>query len=147
MVETDTIASIAASPIGPAVILVIMYYELFKTGDIIFIGDLKTCLTSHWPIIFNISQFLRMRVKTWPNIFVDQGQFSEPDFISGTHQWENVQFADKYGITADMKDEKDIITRIAACSRPSKLTLYTIIAFWWGQYMDYGSINSCIDRY
>ena len=95
MVETDTIASIAASPIGPAVILVIMYYEIFKTGDIIFIGDLKTCLTSHWPIIFNISQFLRMRVKTWPNIFVDQGQFSEPDYISGTHLRENVQFADK----------------------------------------------------
>ena len=27
--------------------------------------------------------------------FVDQGQFSDPDFISGTHQRENVQFADK----------------------------------------------------
>jgi hypothetical protein len=40
-----------------------------------------------------------------------------------------IKTADKYGITADMKDEKDIITRIAACSRPSKLTLYTIIAF------------------
>jgi hypothetical protein len=26
---------------------------------------------------------------------VDQGQFSDPDFISGTHQKENVQFADK----------------------------------------------------
>jgi hypothetical protein len=26
---------------------------------------------------------------------VDQGQFSDPDFISGTHQMENVQFADK----------------------------------------------------
>jgi hypothetical protein len=26
---------------------------------------------------------------------MDQGQFSDPDFISGTHQKENVQFADK----------------------------------------------------
>jgi hypothetical protein len=30
-----------------------------------------------------------------PNIFVDQGHFSDPDFISRTHQRENVQFADK----------------------------------------------------
>ena len=29
----------------------------------------------------------------WPNIFVDQGQFSGPDFIRGT-QRENVQLAD-----------------------------------------------------
>jgi uncharacterized membrane protein YkvI len=29
---------------------------------------------------------------------VDQGQFSDPDFISGTHQREIVQFADKYGV-------------------------------------------------
>jgi hypothetical protein len=26
---------------------------------------------------------------------VDQGQFIDPDFISGTHQRKNVQFADK----------------------------------------------------
>jgi hypothetical protein len=36
-----------------------------------------------------------MRVTNWPYIFVDQGQFSDPDFISGTHQKENVQFADE----------------------------------------------------
>jgi len=30
-----------------------------------------------------------------PNIFVDQGQLSDIDFINGTHQWENAQFADK----------------------------------------------------
>ena len=36
-----------------------------------------------------------MRVTNCPNIFVDQGQFSDPDFISGTHQRENVQFVDK----------------------------------------------------
>ena len=35
------------------------------------------------------------RVTNWRNIFVDQGQFSDPDFISGTHQREKVQFADK----------------------------------------------------
>jgi hypothetical protein len=36
-----------------------------------------------------------MRVTNWPNIFVDQGQFSDPDFISGTHKKKNVHFADK----------------------------------------------------
>ena len=30
-----------------------------------------------------------------PNIFVDQGQFSGPDFIRGTDQRENVKYADK----------------------------------------------------
>jgi hypothetical protein len=29
---------------------------------------------------------------------VDQGQFSDRDFISGTHQRENVQFAYKKGL-------------------------------------------------
>jgi hypothetical protein len=33
------------------------------------------------------------RVTNWPNILVNQGQFSKPDFISGTHQRKNVQFA------------------------------------------------------
>jgi hypothetical protein len=36
-----------------------------------------------------------MRVTNWPNIFVDQGQFSGPDFIRGTDQRENVKYADK----------------------------------------------------
>ena len=36
-----------------------------------------------------------MRVTNCSNIFVDQGQLSDPDFISGTHQRENVQFVDK----------------------------------------------------
>ena len=30
-----------------------------------------------------------MGVTSWSNIYVDQGQFSDPDFISGTHQREN----------------------------------------------------------
>jgi hypothetical protein len=33
---------------------------------------------------------------------VDQGQFSDPDFISDKHQRENVQFADK-GIFSSTK--------------------------------------------
>ena len=82
-VETDIIASITASQTGRAVKLVIMYVNIFKTGIIVFISD----------FIFNISQFLHMRVTDWPNIFVDQGQFSDPDFISSTHQRENVQLA------------------------------------------------------
>jgi hypothetical protein len=53
-VKTDIIASITASQTGGAVILVIMYVEIFKTDVIVLIGDVKTCLTSHWPIIFNI---------------------------------------------------------------------------------------------
>jgi cellulose synthase/poly-beta-1,6-N-acetylglucosamine synthase-like glycosyltransferase len=76
------------------VILVIMYVKIFKTAVNVFICDVKMCLTSHWLIIFNISQFLR--VTNWPNIFVDQRQFSDPNFISGEHQRENVPFADKY---------------------------------------------------
>jgi len=67
-----------------------MSVEAFRTEVIIFIGDVIMCLTSDWPIN------LRMRVTKWPNIFVEQGQFSDPDFISGTHHRENVQFADKY---------------------------------------------------
>jgi hypothetical protein len=46
-------------------------------------------LTSDWLIFF------RMRVTNWPNIFVNLGQFIDPDFISSTHQREHVQFADK----------------------------------------------------
>ena len=51
-VETDIIASITASQTGRAVKLVIMYVNIFKTGIIVFISD----------FIFNISQFLHMRV-------------------------------------------------------------------------------------
>ena len=38
-VETDIVASIAASPTRRPVILVIMYVDFFKTGVIVFIGD------------------------------------------------------------------------------------------------------------
>ena len=50
-VETDIITSITVSPTGWAVII---YVEIFKTGIIVFIGDVKMCSTPHWPIIFNI---------------------------------------------------------------------------------------------
>ena len=46
-VETDIIVRIAARATERAVILVIMYVENFKTGVIVFIGDVKMCLTSH----------------------------------------------------------------------------------------------------
>jgi hypothetical protein len=71
--ETDIITNISAS----------------LMSVIVFIGDIIMCFTSDWQIN------LGMRVMNWPNIFVDQGQFSEPDYISGTHLRENVQFADK----------------------------------------------------
>jgi len=85
--ETDIIASIASSLIGRALIQVIMYVEIFKTDVIVFIGGVIICFTSDWPIN------LHLQVTNWPYIFVDQSQFSDPDFISGTHQRENVQFA------------------------------------------------------
>jgi hypothetical protein len=72
-VETDIITNISAS----------------LMNVIVFIGDVIMCFTSDWQIN------LGMRVTNWPNIFVDQGQFSEPDYISGIHLRENVQFADK----------------------------------------------------
>jgi len=53
-VETDIMDSIAVSPIGLAVILVIMYVETFKTVVIVFIGNVKMHLMSRWLIIFSI---------------------------------------------------------------------------------------------
>jgi hypothetical protein len=38
---------------------------------------------------------LLMQVTNSPNVFVDQGQFSDPDFINATYIRENVQFANK----------------------------------------------------
>ena len=45
-VKTDIIASIAASPIGQVVILLIMYVETFKTVVIVFISNVVMCLMS-----------------------------------------------------------------------------------------------------
>ena len=48
--ETDIITTKAASLIGQAEILVIMFVEIFKTDVIVFICNIIMCLTSHWPI-------------------------------------------------------------------------------------------------
>ena len=45
-VETDIIASNAASLIGRAEILVIVYVKIFKTGFIVFISDVIMSLKS-----------------------------------------------------------------------------------------------------
>ena len=88
-VETNFIANISASPIVRARIYVMMSVEAFRTDVIVFISDVIMCFTSDWPIN------LCTRVKNWPNIFVNQSQFSDSDFINGIHQRENVQFTDK----------------------------------------------------
>ena len=53
----DIIAGIAASLKDRAVILVIIYVEIFITGFIVFIGDVNMCVSSHWQILFNIRVF------------------------------------------------------------------------------------------
>ena len=57
IIYIEFIVSIAASQIGGAVILVIMYVEIFKTSVIVFISDIKMCLTDNFQYQ---SQFLRM---------------------------------------------------------------------------------------
>ena len=74
-VKTDIIANISASPI-----FVIMSVEVFTINVIVFIRDVIKCFTSDWLIN------LCVQITNWPNIFVDQGQFSDLDFIRGTHQ-------------------------------------------------------------
>jgi hypothetical protein len=88
--------SIAANPNDRAVILVIMYVEIFITGLTVVIGDVKMCGSSHWLILFNI-RFISFacELRTELIFFVDQDQFSDLDFISDTHQRQNAQFADK----------------------------------------------------
>jgi len=44
--ETDIIAKISASPIGQVGIFVIMSVEVFRTDDIVFIGDVIMCFAS-----------------------------------------------------------------------------------------------------
>ena len=70
-VETDNIANTAASPIVQAVIFVLISVEAFRTDVIVFIGDIIMCFTSDLQIN------LLMWATNWPNIFVDQGQFSD----------------------------------------------------------------------
>ena len=97
-VETDIIISIAASQTGRDVILVIMYVKIFETGVIVFIGEVKC-------VFFKIRvSSCACKLRTHLIFFVDQGQFSDPDFISSTHRRENVQFGDK-------KNIKPVVTR------------------------------------
>ena len=83
--ETNVIANISVNPIWRAVIFVIMSVDTFKTDVVVFIGDVIMCFRSDWLIN------LHLILMNWPNTFVDQGQFSDPNFISSTHQRENVK--------------------------------------------------------
>jgi hypothetical protein len=54
--------------------------SVFRTNVIVFISDVIMCFTSDWPISW------RMWETNWPNICVDQGQFSDPEFfLSAAH--------------------------------------------------------------
>ena len=104
-VGLDIIVNISASTILWDWIFVIMSLETFRIDVIIFIADVIICYTSNWPIN------LRMRVTNW---LVDQGQLSDLDFISGTHQREIIQFANKL-------HHCRIWSEINTCSFPSTL--------------------------
>ena len=60
-------------------IIVIKSVEAFRTDVIVFIGDVIMCLKS------DLSINMRMRVMNWSNTYVDQGQFSDQDFILAAH--------------------------------------------------------------
>jgi hypothetical protein len=92
-VETDIIASIAATSRGLAVMLVIIYVVNFITGAIVFIGDIWNVVDITLTDNVQYQSVLAHANYEWPNIFVDQGQFSGPDFIRGT-QRENIQLPD-----------------------------------------------------
>ena len=58
---------------------------------------------------------------------MNQGQFSDPDFISGTHQRENVQFTDKLYLCSQSTLKTDIyclhwyiITKLSRCCALNK---------------------------
>ena len=70
---------------------------------VLFLSVMSKCLWCHTD---NVNIRVSSCVFELPNIFVDQGQFSDPDFIIGTHQRKKFQFADKYIITADMKVDR-----------------------------------------
>jgi hypothetical protein len=81
-VETYIIASIPASLIGQAVILVIMYLKSYKIAIITFNGIVIMCLMlmSHWLIVVSI----------------DQSQLADTDNIIRWYQMQNVQITNKY---------------------------------------------------
>ena len=135
-VKTDIIASMTPSLIGRTTILVIMSVD---TSDNVCRYLQHSCYCFYqWCHNVFVVRLTDMRVTNWPNIYVDQGQFSDPDFYQW-HTWKaNVQFADKkitgqcdvkhimmlriQTITSVLKVLTYIITSIAA--RPMNLLLY-----------------------
>ena len=83
-VETDIITFISVSLIG----------MIWDICDNVCQGLQNWCYC-FYPWRHNVF-YIRLTNTNWPNIFVEQGQSSDPDFISGTHQRENVQIANKY---------------------------------------------------
>jgi hypothetical protein len=53
-------ANTAASPIGQALILIIMYVEIFKTDLIVYICNVIMRLMSHWATIFPVLLYQNM---------------------------------------------------------------------------------------
>jgi hypothetical protein len=104
-----------------------MYVKIFRTTCDNVCQDLQ-----NWCFVFNSdvfvitliddfqyqSEFLRMRV-----IFVDQGQLSHPDFISSTHQRENVQCDDKHITVKNKTPVLKILTYIIT-GRPEDLDIH-----------------------
>jgi len=99
--KTDIIASIAASLIVWAVILMIMYVETFKTDLIVFIGNIIMCSTSHWQISFQYqSQFvdskLQINLIIVPQYMNITTKFSTLKLFSSCDYWAVHSFED-YG--------------------------------------------------
>jgi hypothetical protein len=76
-----------------------------------------------------------MRVMNWSNIFVNQWQFSNPDFISGTHRRENVQFAEKCYLSVNLMCPQSIHGVIVSMLTSS--VIYHGFKPWSGQTKDY----------
>jgi hypothetical protein len=75
------------------------------------------------------SQLLPMRVTNWPNIVVNQGQFSDTDLISATHQRENVQYADKLQVSNACVICMYILHKLA-----NSLVPYSVLISDWFKY-------------
>jgi len=60
-VDTDITTSTTASPVGRAVILVIISVETFITDITVYIGNIM-CLMSHRPIHFSIMVMLILKI-------------------------------------------------------------------------------------
>ena len=136
-VETDIIANISASPIRRAVIFVIMSIKAFRTDVIVFICDITMCFTSDWPIN------LHMRVTNWPNIFVDQCLFSDPDYQQHTSTG-NVQFANKIQYTSmgQKSFHIKIFPYIHCISYETMIKKEFLLSHFWPDFHEIFSIKS-----